>query len=328
MKRLYFLVVAIFFTLTIFVTPSRGQMKVRINWSAVSGAMSGLWVAYEEGIFKKNGLEVELLHIPSSSRAIQTMLASEIAFSTVDALNTIQANLGGADVVMVAGVTNRMVFSLMGRPEIKRVIDLRGRKIGITRIGSSTHTASLYVLSKAGLKPSEYQLLPLVVAPNIFTALTAGQIDAGILSPPTNSRARKAGFNELANLAKDGPEYPSVAISTTRSYIKANEEITRRVVRSYVEAILLFKTDKQVGMKAIQKYARVKDPDILEDTYNQFRDYLESIPYVSIRGLGTIVAELTEKEPKARQAKPEDFLDMRFVSELEKEGSFKSPGAK
>jgi len=89
-------------------------------------------------------------------------------------------------------------------------------------------TSALYALGSVGLKPSDYQILPLMESPNIFTALAAGQIDAGIVPPPSNSRAKKAGFKELVDLAKDGPEYVSVGIGTSRSYIKANEEIVRR----------------------------------------------------------------------------------------------------
>ena len=315
--------VATLFILVATAPSSWAQMKVRVNWGAVSGSMSGLWVAYEEGLFRKNGLEVELLHIPSTSRAIQTMLSGEIHFTSADALNTIQAVLKGADVVMVAAGVNRFVFSLMVRPEIKKASDLRGKKIGITRIGSSTHTATLHVLTKAGLNPGDYHLLPLVEVPNILTALLAGQIDAGIVSPPTNSRARKEGLKELVNLATDGPEFPSNTIATTGAYIRANEETARRVVRAYAEALYLFKTNKQIGMKAIQKYTRVKEPDILEDSYNQFREYIDAVPYVSRDGLTTILNNIGEKEPKARQIKIEDFLEMRFVTELEREGFFK-----
>ncbi len=320
-SRILFLVTLLAF---VFLAPvASAQMKIRINWTALTGAQSGLFVAYEEGLFKKNGLEVELIHIPSSSRGIQAILAGEIAYSYMDGLNTVQANLKGANLALVVGATNRLVFSLMARPEIKKASDLMGKKIGITRIGSSTHTATLYALSQAGLKQGDYQILPLVEVPNILTALMAGQIDAGAVSPPTNSRARKAGFNELANLAKDGPEYVSVAIGTSRSYIKANEEITRRVVRSYTEAVYVFKTNKQAGIRALQKYTRVKDQDILEDAYSQFREYLETIPYVSGKGMEAVLAELTEKEPQAKQARPDDFMDMRFMNELEKEGFFR-----
>ncbi len=304
-------------------THAWGQTNVRINWTAVTGAQSGMIVAKQEGLFKKNGLDVELIHIASSSRGIQAILAGEIGFSFMDGSNAAQATLKGANIVLVAGATNRQVFSLLAKPEFKRITDLKGKKIGITRVGSSTHTSALYALGSAGLKPSDYQILPLVEVPNIYTMLVAGQIDAGVMSPPTNGRAKKAGFVELMNLAKEGPEYVSVGVGSSRGYIKANEDIVRRVVRSYAEGVYIFKTNKAAALKMIQSHLKVTEAEIQEDTYNQFREYLEYPPYVSRKGMETILAELGEKDPAARAAKPDDFTDMRFVAELEKEGFFK-----
>ena len=304
------------------------QAPVRINWTAVTGAQSGMFMAQQEGLFKKNSLDVELLHISSSSRGIQAILAGELAFSYMDGSNLTQANLKGANIALVAGATNRQVFSLMSKPEIKRVADLRGKKIGITRIGSSTHTSALYALNSAGLKQNDYQILPLVEVPNILTALIAGQVDAGVVSPPTNSRARKAGLNELMNLAKEGPEFVSVAIGASRSYIKANEDVVRRVVRSYAEGVQIFKNNKPAAQRMMQKYLRVKEQDILDDAYNQFREYLEYPPYVTRKAIENVIADVATTDPAAKNAKPEDFMDMRFVAELEKQGFFKATGGK
>jgi len=304
------------------------QAPVRINWTAVTGAQSGMFMAQQEGLFKKNSLDVELLHISSSSRGIQAILAGELAFSYMDGSNLTQANLKGANIALVAGATNRQVFSLMSKPEIKRVADLRGKKIGITRIGSSTHTSALYALNSAGLKQNDYQILPLVEVPNILTALIAGQVDAGVVSPPTNSRARKAGLNELMNLAKEGPEFVSVAIGASRSYIKANEDVVRRVVRSYAEGVQIFKNNKPAAQRMMQKYLRVKEQDILDDAYNQFREYLEYPPYVTRKAIENVIADVTTTDPTAKNAKPEDFMDMRFVAELEKQGFFKGSGSR
>jgi NitT/TauT family transport system substrate-binding protein len=315
--------VVVGFLLVMYSVPASAQQKVRINWTAVTGAQSGMHMAQQEGMFKKNGLDVELIHIPSSSRGIQTILAGEIAFSFMDGNNEVQANLKGANLALVAGATNRQVFSLMARPEIKKISDLRGKKIGITRIGSSTHTSALFALSSAGLKPSDYQILPLMEVPNIFTALAAGQVDAGVVSPPTNSRARKAGFIELMNLAKEGPEYVSVAVGTSRAYIKGNEDIVRRVVRAYAEGVQVFKTNKAAALKMIQNQLKVKEVDIQEDTYNQFREYLEFPPYVSRKGMEAVIADVADTNPAAKTAKPDEFTDMRFVAELDKEGFFK-----
>jgi NitT/TauT family transport system substrate-binding protein len=304
-------------------SPASAQQKVRLNWGAISGVMSAIWVAQEEGLFKKHGLDVELIHIASTSRAIQSMLSGEIHYTTADALNSIQAVGAGADVVMFCEGVNRFVFSIMARPEIKRLADLKGKKIGITRIGSSTHTAVQFAVNKAGLAANDYSLLQLGEVPNILTTLLAGQIDAGALSPPTNSRAKKAGLFELLNLGTDGPEYPSTVIASTKAYVKANPENTRRMVRSLAEGLAIFKNNRQIGIRALQKYTRLKDSDILEDTYMQFRDAFDAIPYVSRTGIQTLIASLGEKDAKIRQLKYEDVADMRFVAELERDGFFK-----
>ncbi|HET9916841.1 MAG TPA: ABC transporter substrate-binding protein [Candidatus Binatia bacterium] len=303
--------------------PVMAQAPVRINWTAVTGAQSGMFMAQQEGLFKKNGLDVELIHIASSSRGIQAILAGEIAFSFMDGSNAAQANLKGANLAMVAGATNRQVFSLMANAEFKRIADLRGKKIGITRVGSSTHTSALYALGSAGLKPADYQILPLLEVPNIYTALAAGQIDAGVMSPPTNARAKRSGFVELMNIAKEGPEFVSVAVGTSRTYIKANEDIVRRVVRAYAEGVQVFKSNKAAALRMIQKQLKVSDPEIQEDTYNQFREYLEYPPYVSRKGLEAVLAEIASKDPAAKRIKPEDLMDMRFVAELDKKAGGK-----
>lgn len=297
--------------------PAHAQRAVRINWTAVTGAQSGMFMAKQENLFKKHGLDVELIHIPSSSRGIQAILAGEIDFSFMDGSNAAQANLKGANVVLVAGATNRQVFSLMAKSEFKRITDLKGKKIGITRIGSSTHTSALYALSSAGLKGADYQLLPLLEVPNIYTALSAGQIDAGVMSPPTNARAKKSGFVELMNIAKEGPEFVSVAVGTSRSYLKANEDIVRRVVRAYAEGVQMFKSNKPAALRMIENQLRVSDREIQEDTYSQFRDYLEYPPYVSRKGMEAILTEIAEKDAAAKKVRPEDFIDMRFVAELD-----------
>ena len=299
------------------------QQKVRLNWGAISGVMSAIWVAQEEGLFKKHGLDLELIHIASTSRAIQSMLSGEIHYTTADALNSIQAVGAGADVVMFCAGINRFVFSIMARQDIKRVADLKGKKIGITRIGSSTHTAVLHVVNKAGLGPNDYALLQLGEVPNILTTLLAGQIDAGALSPPTNSRAKKGGLQELVNLGVDGPEYPSTVMASTRAYIKANPDNSRRMVRALGEGLHIFKSHRRLGIKAIQKYARLQDVDILDDTYNQFRDAFDTIPYVSRAGIESLISSLGEKDARIRQLKYEDVADMRFVAEVEKDGFFK-----
>jgi len=285
--------------------------KLKVNWTATSAAMSPLWVAMDKGYFAGNGLDVEFTHITSSSKAIQTMIAGDIVFTTMDPQTVIQANSQGTDVRMVVAITNRFAFSLMVQPEIAKPEDLKGKSIGI-----------LYVLREWGLE-KDVKLLQFQEVPAILAGLMAKQIQGGTVSPPTNSRARKQGFRELINLGVDGPEYPSVAVGTRKAFIDANPDAVRRFVRSYSEGLQGFKSSASVGMEVIKKYTRVSDPEILADAYNQFARYIEDIPYVSVKGMERIIAELAEKDPKVRGAKPDDFMDMRFVRELESQGFYK-----
>lgn len=324
-KRLGFLgVVAAFLLLAAgFAAPAQAQQgKVKVNWTATSAAMSPLWVAMDEGDFAKNGINVEFTHITSSSTAIQTMIGGDIQITTMDPQTVIRANAEGADVRMVVGITNRFAFSLMVQPDIRKPSDLKGKSIGITRYGSSTYTATMYLLRKWGLV-DKVKLLQFHEVPAILAGLAAKQIQGGTVSPPTNSRAKKAGFRELVNLGVDGPEYPSVAVGTRLSFIKSHRDDMRRFVRSYSQGLITFKTSPKEGMKVIRKYTRVTDPAILEDAYSQFARYIADVPYVSAKGLEKIIEELGNKYPKIRGTTPDDYMDMSFVKELDAQGFYK-----
>ena len=302
---------------------SPGQpIPLRVNWTAVTGANSGLWTAYEAGYFKDEGLAVEMLHLPSSPRTVEALLTGDVQFGNVDGRNLIEAVVSGVDIKAVTGITNRLVFSVMASTKIQAPQDLKGKKLGITRVGSSTHTAALQALKGWGLEPNkDVSLVPLTEVPAILAGLTAGQIDAGILSPPTNTRAKKAGFKELINLAVDGPPYPSVTVGAKGSYIAANPEVVRKFVRAYARGVQRFKTDKTFGMSAIKGYLKVDDQAVLEDTWEQFSKYLAAPPYVV--GVEQVIAEVAADNQKARGARPEQFLDMSFVKDLDNSGFFK-----
>ncbi len=302
---------------------SPGQpTALTVNWTAVTGANSGLWTAYEANYFREENLAVQLIHIASSSRTVEALLAGDIQFGNVDGRNLVEAVVNGADIRAVTGVTNRLVFSVMASSRIQSPQDLRGKKLGITRVGSSTHTAALQALRGWGLEPNkDVTLVGLSEVPNILVALSAGQVDAGILSPPTNTRARKAGFRELINLAVDGPSYPSVTVGARASYISANPDVVRRFVKAYARGVQRFKTDKEFGLKAIKGYLGIEDQSVLDDTWEQFSRYLAVPPYV--QGVDQVIAEVAAANQKARGSRPEQFVDMTFVKQLDDSGFFK-----
>ncbi len=296
-------------------------VRMTVNWTAVSGSQSGIWMSYEAGLFQEQALDVELVNIASTSRAIQAMVAGEVQMGSLDPAATVEASLNGADLRMLFASVNRLVFSIMTQPTIRQPEDLRGKTLGITRIGSSTHTAALVALQLWGLKPDEdVSLRQLQEVPAILAGMQAGQIDAGAVSPPTNARARQAGYNELINLATQGPEYPSVAVGGPTAWIDANQDAVRRFARAYVQGIQRFKRDKPWAIEVYRKYLKVDDPAVLDDTYNQFSSYIPMPPYVSEAGLSRLLQDLVADDPRLVGRSASDWVDGRFVRELETSG--------
>ena len=304
-------------------TAAPPRVAIKVLWTSLSGASSGLWTAFESGYFKDEGLDAELVNIPSSSRAVAALLSKEVQFSHMDGQVAIDANLGGADLKLFYGVTNRLVFSVMTKPEITKPADLKGKRLGITTVGSSTHTVATLVLRDWGLKPeADVPLIQLTEVPNILTALVAGQIDAGIMSPPTNTRAKAMGFRELLNVAIDGPEWPSIAVAATGSYLRADPTVGERFVKAYARGVQKFKSDKALGTSILKKYLKLEDQAILDDTWAQFSKYLAEIPYVL--GMQNTIDAVGQARPEAKKLKPEDLIDASYVKRLEDAGFFKT----
>ncbi|MDO8562456.1 MAG: ABC transporter substrate-binding protein [Candidatus Limnocylindria bacterium] len=298
-------------------------IKVRIIWTAASGAASGTWTAEAGGYYKEEGLDAELINIPSSSRSITAMIAKEAEFGHLDPTNLVEAVVAGAGVKAIVAITNNLVFSLITTAKINTLADLKGKNIGITRLGSSTHTAALQALRKANVDPKDVTFIQLQEVPAILAAMVAGQIDAGTVSPPTNTRAKGLGFKEMLNLAVDGPEYPSVAIGASTAYLAANPEAARRFVRAYSRGVQRFVTDKAFGITVLKDRLKLTDNAVLEDTWTQYAKYLVKVPYVSAKGLDQVILEYAETNPKAKGTKAEAYIDSSFVKALEDQGFYK-----
>ena len=292
-------------------------------WTAVTGANGPLWTAYEEGYFKQEGLDLQITHIPSTSRAIAAMLAGQAQFANTDPTSLVEADVKGGDVTVVVALTNRLVFSVMAQPDITGPQDLKGKKLGITRAGSSTDTAARQALDIWHLQPEQdVALIPLTEVPAILAGLQAKQVDAGVVSPPTSFNAAKAGFKQLIDLAKDGPDYPSVAISTRKSIIQSNPEMVRRFVRGYARGLQTFKTDKAKAEADMNKYLQVSDPTVLDQTWTAFSQYLADPPYVPDAGMQHVIADAAQTDPQAKNTKPSDYLDPSFVKAAVDQGLF------
>jgi NitT/TauT family transport system substrate-binding protein len=299
---------------------SQATKPLKVNWSSNSAAYLALWMTREQGYFDREGLSVEFTHILSTSRAMQAVVAGDIDVTTVDPVTVVQSSLAGADVKMFLAITNRFGFSVMVQPEIQSPEQLKGKVLGVTRYGSSTDTALRFILNQWKVLPmKDVALLQVGGVPEILSAMAAKQLAGGALSPPTNTRARGMGFRELINLGTDGPEFPSVALGTN-SRMLAQADVMRKFVRAYIQGLYHFRRDKASSIKTVEKYLRVTDRDVLEDTYRQFRDYIAEPPYISKPGFEHVIRLVAETNSKARGKASSDFVDERALEEQAKNG--------
>lgn len=300
--------------------------KLKVAYPTTIGAMSVLWVTKEARLFEKNGLAVELIYIAGSTTVAQAMLAKEIPISEIAIPAVIQANLGGADMVMLAGPNTKPGQKIMARPEIKSPELLKGKKVGISRFGTSDDFLLRYALTQWNLRPDrDVAIIQLGGAPEILAGLSAGTVDAGLLSSPLHLRAAKLGSVLLADLSSIGIDYQGAGLVTTRSFVRDNPDTIRRYVRAYVEGLHRFKTDKAFSLKVLAKYTRINEPEILEETYQHYAlRVMPKIPYPTMKGIQTVLDEIGTRIPKAKTLQPANFIDVTFLKELEQSGFIKN----
>ncbi len=300
---------------------------VRISYSAVSGAMAPLWVAQEGGYFKREGLDTELLYIGGGSLLIQSMLSGDVPLAYGPSVPVINASLRGSDLVLIGNTGNALVFSIMSRPEIRQPAQLKGKKVGVTRLGGSTDWALDAALKQWGLERGrDLIVIQTGGMPEGLAALTSGALDAVVLSPPSNFRAQKAAMHELADVGQLGIIFPNTPLSTTRSFIKSNRDTALRFLRGFTQGLNRLRTDKEFSMKVLSQYTKVADPETLAQLHQTYgvRYSGDRIPYVRAEGVEEILKRTPGKE--AREAKASEFIDNSLLKELEQSGWFRTAG--
>lgn len=296
--------------------------KLRLAYSAIGGSQASVWIPYEAGIFRKNGLDVEILYVGGGGRAAQVVQSGEVPIGVLTGGAVINSNLAGGDLVIIGSSMNVMTFVLMARPEIRRIEDLKSKKIGITRFGSATDFGLRYVEEQWRFKRQrDFALLQLGGMPELISALRAGALDAAVINGELAILARREGFRELADLSKMGLSFPTSSIVTTRTFIKRSENVVRKFIRGFVEGVHYGKTQRAFGIQVLKKYLRNSDAALLEDLYDMY--ILQNIPRIprpSPEAVKTVLEQMAESDPRAANLRPEQFIDARFFQELEKEG--------
>ena len=304
------------------IAADRPLQKINVAYSSISGNVSPLWVAQDKGFFRKYGLEVQAIMIESGTTTAQALISGDISFASIAGPAAIQSNLRGADIVMIAGLVNTLVYQLYTEKGITRPDQFKGKSVGVTRIGSATDFAMRYALDKYGIDANkDVAILQLGNQPALLAALEAGRLQGAMLSMPTSLRAKKIGFPMLADLQMLGLEYQHTSIATTKALIKSKPDLAKDFVRAYIEGIQYAKTHRKETLDILAKYLRVDDKDVLDETYDTIIVTLvPEKPYPTLKGIQTILRELGAKDPAARSARPEQFVDLSIMKELDTSG--------
>ena len=294
--------------------------KVTVGNNAISGNGLPAWMAIESGIFRKNGLEVQLVYFRGGTITAMALVARETPISQVSGPPIVSAGLKGADAVMIAGGNVVSEYWLMSRPEIKTAEQLKGGSVAIATFGGQADFISRIALQRLGLTPGkDVAIVQIGTVPERLSALDKGRVQAAMLNTPDNVMAQKRG---LYNLVSVRLPYQGVGLATTRTFIRDSPDTVRRYVKSQIEAVHRIKTDREAGIRILAKYLASADKEILARTYDDISgdDKLSPKQYPTLEGIKNILDQLAENDAKAKAAKPEDFVDMRFIKELDESG--------
>jgi NitT/TauT family transport system substrate-binding protein len=252
-------------------------------------------------------------------------VAGEIDIGSLNGSSAIAAALQGADLKIIGNSGNKMIFSLYVRPEFKTVESLKGKKIGITRFGSAPDISIRYALRKYNINPDkDLTLLQLGFMATVAAGLQGGSIEGGVVSPPTQFAIDKAGFKELISITDMDFAFPNPALVAVGSIIRSKPDVINRFIRAYVRGIHRARTDREFTYKSMAKYTKIQDTVVLQKAYDFYMSkVLEKAPYVNMAGVVNVLEDLAKTLPAAKTAKPEQFVDLRFLDALEKSGLLK-----
>jgi NitT/TauT family transport system substrate-binding protein len=302
--------------------PERPLEKITIAYSSLSANMAPLWVTHERGLFRKYGLDVQLVFIESGSTTVESLVSKNVSFAQMAGAGVLQSRLRGSDVVMIAGVINTLTFKLYVDKSIKQPDQLKGKTMAVTRSGSSTDFALRYALEKYGLRPEkDVAIFEAGNMPAMIASLQSGKIQGAILSSPFTLRAKNMGFPLLADLQMLGLEYQHTGLATTMALIKSRPDLVRNTMKAYVEGIHYYKTHRAESLAILARYLKTSDAEVLTEIYEDIGLRLTAEkPFPTLRGIGIMLRELSATNPKAAAARPEEFVDSTFIKELTSSG--------
>jgi len=312
-----------FFLIAVSSGDGRAQDKIKISYSSTD-TLNQIWsIPLETGLYKKNGLDVDLVYIGSTTVGISAIVAQDIHVGNAAGSGVANANVRGADTVSVGCMINVLAYELVVLDSVKTAEDLKGKSIGISRFGSVSDVAARELLKGLGLRPMEdVKILQVGGAAERAAGFSRGVI-AGFPSPPGNVHLIPGGLPHrvLANMADLKKPYPLpfICAVTTKSYLAKNRSVVRRVMMSLIEGARFFKTNKEATQKIVAKYQRTANKAYLDSSYNSTFKILERVPYTTREGMKIQLDDALKQSPGSTVT-VDDLIDDSIVRELDKEG--------
>ena len=299
--------------------------KIKIGYPAISYNQIHIWVAKDAGLFKRYGLDAELIFFRGGQLATQALVAGDPPIVNIGTL--VQPGLQGHDVVLIASSENTYYYSVVTKPAVAKVEQLKGKRLGVSGFGSASHNAALILLRRFNLEPNrDVAVVVAGATTERLAGMESGRIDATVLTPSEIPRARKLGFVDIYEMSEMGIEVQGNGFATSRSFIKSNRETIKAALKGYVEALYYIHNNKEETKRVSAKYMRSNVPDVLEATYTWFIRNVAKKPYPTLKGIQFLIDEIGGKLPQAKNARPEQFVDLSLLQELEKEGFFSEMG--
>jgi ABC-type nitrate/sulfonate/bicarbonate transport system substrate-binding protein len=317
---------SMFFALTLAVwlipPPPLWSKEINIAYSTIGANNTVVWVARDMGFFKKQGLDPQVLYVQGGGILIQGMLNGNIPISITSGSQAIVSNLAGTDLVLFSTFHSAAGPRYLGvAKDIQNAAQLKGKKLAVSRFGSSSDFILRFALRKAGLDPEkDVAILQIGNSPDRLAAMRNGQISGTMLTVEDRWAAEKFGFRTLLDVYDYGFEALTVSAIASKKYLTEQRDMARAFMRGLVEAIHFTKTRPEETKKIMAKNTRISDPAILDQAYKFIAaDYLQK-PYPSIKGIQFTLQDLDRTRPGTAELNPLRFADMELVKELETNG--------
>jgi NitT/TauT family transport system substrate-binding protein len=295
--------------------------RMNIGYSAQAGAFAPIWITKEAGLFKKNGLDVNLIFIPGGPTAAASMLAGEVQAVAMAGPAVVTSNLAGTDLVMIAGMVNTFAFQIITVKNITAAQQLKGKRVGVNRFGTAPDIAARFALRRMGIDPSEVTILQLGEQSTRLLAMKAGQIEAAIVLPPITTMAQRDGMNVLMDMSELGAEFQITGLASSQGFIQKNRASAMKLMRSFVEGIHFYKTRKKESMAIISKYMRTNDTEAVEATWDYFANKIvPRKPYPTAQGIKALLDLAAKERPEAAKVAPERIMNVSLLKELDESG--------